>query len=374
MKNSLFWSGLLFLFVLTVFGSCKKDDNTSFDKYTEELDKLTDSVLTKLTFDGRTIPLPGLIVGVWAPGQNLTYLKAKGYANLAFHRPMQVTDLFKIGSLTKTFTATILLQMVDDGLISLNDTIENYIPGIPNGEIMTIRQLLAMQSGLFEVNNDSAVRSVFINEPDHQFSTNELLDAIKRHPATFKPGENTEYCNSNYIIAGILIEQLSGKSFEECLDERIVQPLALTNTSFLDSRWMPEGKPYASGYTLDSNYDYQDITERYNLSLAYSAGAMLSDMDNVKKWVTNFTSGTLISSAMLAEMESYHPIFDNSAEYGLGLMRFGGNFLGHTGDVPGCHSIMAQDKERDITIIIFINCDTYPPRSVFYDVISILDL
>ena len=374
MKNSLFWSGLLFLFILTAVGSCKKDDNTSIDKYTAELDKLTDSVLTKLTIDGRTIPLPGLIVGVWAPRQNLTYLKAKGYANLATHQPMLVTDLFKIGSLTKTFTSTILLQMVDDGLISLNDTIAKYIPGIPNGDIMTIRQLLAMQSGLFEVNNDSIVRSVFINEPDHQFSTSELLDAIKRHPATFKPGENTEYCNSNYIIAGILIEQLSGKSFEECLEERIVQPLALTNTSFLDSRWMPEGKPYTSGYTLDSNYDYQDITERYNLSLAYSAGAMLSDMDNVKKWVTNFTSGTLISPSMLAEMESYHPIFDNSAEYGLGLMRFGGNFLGHTGDVPGCHSIMAQDKERDITIIIFINCDTYPPSNVFYDVISILDL
>lgn len=90
----------------------------------------------------------------------------------------------------------------------------------------------------------------------------------------FQPGDSTVYCNSNFIIAGILIEQLTGQPYGEVLLARITQPLGMANTSFSESQWIPAGKSYSSGYMFNSNFDYYDATEKYNMSVAYSAGAV----------------------------------------------------------------------------------------------------
>ncbi|MCK9398671.1 MAG: beta-lactamase family protein [Bacteroidales bacterium] len=367
---------IAFFCVLFFMESCKKDDPVVVGKYTTRIDQLTDSLVTKLTYNGKAAPLPGLIVGIWAPRQDYTYLKSKGYANLASQRPMQVDDLFRIASTTKTFTSILLLQLAEEGFISLDDKIDKYLTGIPNGAVITIRQLLAMQSGLFEVNNDSVIGNIFISDPDHYFSPIELLEAIKRHTTTFSPGERIEYCNSNFIIAGILVEQLTEQSFEKALQTRITQPLGLQNTIFANSRWMPANKPYASGYMFNSNLDYFECTENFNMSVAFTAGAIVSNMDDLKKWVLNLTSGTLISPAMQAQMEDFHPIFEDvleNTEYGLGLMRYKDNYIGHSGDGMGYHSFLARNPEKDITIAIFFNGEYPYPQVIFHELLKILE-
>lgn len=359
-------------FVLMLTNSCKKTDEQAIDKYTVQIDKLADSLVTKLTYNGKAVPLPGLIIGIWAPDRNYSYLKAKGYANLATKRPMQVSDLYRIASVTKTFTSVMLLQLVDEGKIGLDDTIDKYLSGIPNGGLITIRQLLAMQSGLFEVNNDSVIGHAFETDPNHYFSPQELLAAIKRHPPVFQPGERTVYCNSNFIIAGILIEKLTGQTYREALHARISQPLGMANTSFSESQWMPTGKSYSSGYMADSNKDYFEVTEKFNMSVAYSAGAIISDIEELKKWVLNLTSGTLVSTSMLNQMEIFHPIFPDT-EYGLGLMRFRDNYIGHGGDGMGYHNFLARNPKKNITIAIFFNGEYPYPQYIFYDLIKILE-
>lgn len=364
---------IAFFCVLFFIESCKKDDPIVVDKYTTRIDELTDSLVTKLTYKGKAVPLPGLMVGIWAPRQDYTYLKAKGYANLANQRPMQVTDLFRIASITKTFTSVLLLQLVDENLISLDDKLGKYLTGIPNGDLITIRQLLAMQSGLFEVNNDSIIGNIFETDPDHYFSPAELLEAIKRHPPEFNPGERTKYCNSNFIIAGILIEQLTGKSIEDALQTGIAQPLGLKNTTFANSRWMPAGKPFACGYMWDNNRQYFESTEMFNMSVAFTAGAIVSNMEDLKKWVFNLTSGTLVSAKMFSQMtDTFNPIFGDM-EYGLGLMRFRDNYIGHAGDGMGYHSFIARNTGKDITIAIFFNGEYPYPMHVFHEILKILE-
>jgi D-alanyl-D-alanine carboxypeptidase len=359
------------LSVQIFLAGCKKEDNSSIDHYTARIDHLTDSLVTTLVFHGKPLPLPGLIVGVWAPGQNYTYFKAKGYSNLATKRHMEVTDLFRVASITKTFTATLLLQLVDKGLIALDDKLDKYITGIPNGNLITIRHLLAMQSGLFEVNNDSITMSIFESNPDHVFSQLELIEAIKRHPPTFNPGERTEYCNSNFILAGVIIEILTGQSIENALKTAITQPISLTNTSFVNSRWMPAGKPYSSGYILDDNLNYSDATERFNMSVAFTAGAIVSNMDDLKKWVFKLTTGYFISPALQSQILIFNPIFQDM-DYGLGIMRFRDNYMGHAGDGMGYHSFIARNNEKDITIAIFFNGDYPYPMHVFHSILEIL--
>lgn len=363
----------VFLICLVILTGCdKKEDVQQFDKITLQIDMLADSLITDLTLNGKKVPLPGLIIGIWAPDMGYTYLKAKGYADLSKKTPMQVTDLFRIASVTKTYTAVMILQLVDEGKIGLEDTIDKFLPGIPNGDKITIHNLLSMQSGLFEVNNDLLICEEFDNDPNHFFSPEELLSAIKRHEPDFQPGEKTQYSNSNFIILGILIEKLTGTSYSDALYSRITKPHDMGNTSFAESQLMPEGKTYSNGYILDENYDYIDVTERFNMSVAYSAGAIISDINELRDWIYKFTSGSLVSSSVFEKMQVFNPIFTDM-EYGLGMMRFRDNYIGHAGDGMGYHNFAARNPQKNITIIVFFNGDYPYPMHVFHELIKILD-
>ncbi len=360
---------LICLVILT--GCKKKEDVQHVDKYTAQIDQLADSLVTDLMLHGKNVPLPGLIIGIWAPDMGYTYLKPKGYSSLSIKRPMQVADLFRIASVTKTYTAVMLLQLVDEGKIGLEDTIGKYLPGIPNGDKITIRQMLAMQSGLFEVNNDSIIAQEFDNDPNHYFSREELLAAIKRHEPDFQPGEKTQYSNSNFIILGILIEDLTGTPYSNALHSRITQPQDMGNTSFAESQFMPEEKTYSNGYMFDDNYEYFEVTEKFNMSVAYSAGAIISDMNELRKWIYELTSGSLVSSSLFEQMQVFSPIFQDM-EYGLGIMRFRDNYLGHAGDGMGYHTFAARNPQKNITIIIFFNGEYPYPMHVFHELLKIL--
>lgn len=364
---------LFFLVFLALLSGCRKSEEPSSpDKYTARIDRMADSLVTQLTLHGKSVPLPGLMIGIWAPDQGYTYLKPHGYADLSSKRAMQCTDIFRIASVTKTYTAVMVLQLIDEGKLSLDDTIGKFFSGIPNGHLITIRHMLAMQSGLFEVNNDCVVAHDFDTDPDHYFSPQELLTAIKRHPTDFQPGTQTVYSNSNFIILGMLIEQLTGTPFRDALQNRITQPLGMGNTSFAESRFMPAGKIHARGYMLNDVYEYFDATERFNMSVAYSAGAIIADIEELKKWIFRFTSGNLVSSAMFEQMQHFNPIFPDM-EYGLGMMRFRDNFLGHAGDGMGYHNLAARNPQKNITIIVFFNGDYPYPMHVFHQILKILD-
>jgi CubicO group peptidase (beta-lactamase class C family) len=196
------------LIIITVFllfaSSCEKEDNANllFDNTT--INELENIVMENMIYQGYEIP--GFIVGIWTPDQG-KWVQAFGNANLEPIEIMTVNKGFRIGSVTKTFTATIILQMVDRGQIDLDETINNIgFNEVHNSDMITVKQLLNMTSGLPDYIYDEEFIDAFLNNPTNVWTPQELVDMAMIRPVNFLPGEDYEYCNTNYILLGMIIE------------------------------------------------------------------------------------------------------------------------------------------------------------------------
>jgi len=132
---------------------------------------------------------PGALVGVWIPGRG-TWVHAQGIGDVATSAPIRVADRVRIGSIAKPFAATVLLQLVDEGRLQLDDRLEQYLPGVPNGERITIRQVLGMTAGIFSYTADATFQAEYDADPLMPFSLQELLAILRRNPPDFPPGES----------------------------------------------------------------------------------------------------------------------------------------------------------------------------------------
>lgn len=175
--------------------------------------------------------VPGVIVAVRRPGTGLQ-TRAAGLANIAAQRPARAADRFRVGSLTKTFTATIVLQLVAEGRLSLDAPIARWLPGLlPAGNIITVRELLNHTSGLFDYVNDGPqfVEQALAN-PARHWSLRTLLSFAVDKPLWFAPGTQWRYSNTNYIVLGLLVETVTGRPFGAVLRQRVLRPLHLSAT------------------------------------------------------------------------------------------------------------------------------------------------
>ena len=176
--------------------------------------------------------IPGAIVGVWVPGEG-TWIKAIGTADIETGRNIKITDKMRIASITKTFTATVILQLVDEWKLALNDTLDHFVPEVPNSDEITIRQLCDMTSGIFSIADDEGFDNTLANEPLKKWTHQELLDIALKHDPYFAPGEGGYYSDTNYSpLLGMIIEQVTGNTVENEIQTRIIEPLELLNTSF----------------------------------------------------------------------------------------------------------------------------------------------
>jgi D-alanyl-D-alanine carboxypeptidase len=296
---------------------------------------------------------PGAAVGVWIPGRG-TWVHAQGTGDLATGAPIRVADRFRIGSITKTFAATVLLQLVDEGRLQLDDHLEPYVSGVPNGDRITIRQVLGMTAGIFSYTADATFEAEYDADPLMPFSLQELLVILRRHPPDFLPGEGVHYSDTNYYLLGLIIEQLTGQHVGEAIDQRIVQPLRLTSTSYPTTPDMPE--PYAHGYNAESNGALRDVT-RSNPGAAGAAGAMLSTLDDLRLWTEALAHGALLSPTMQRERLQWSVFPGGEAvnyRYGLGILAFD-SFIGHSGGIAGYESMAVHLPEANATIVVLAN-------------------
>jgi D-alanyl-D-alanine carboxypeptidase len=176
---------------------------------------------------GETIPrgmqqasIPGAIVGVWQDGA-APYVRAFGVRDTASGEPMATNLYMRIGSLTKTFTVTAVLQLVDQGKLGLDDPIGKYVLGVPDGGAITIRQLAAMRSGLYNYTDE--VTPTLASAPQRQWRPEELLAISFRHPPRFPAGTEFDYSNTNTVLLGLVVEKVSGQSLNTYIDERIAR-------------------------------------------------------------------------------------------------------------------------------------------------------
>lgn len=297
--------------------------------------------------------IPGVVVGLWLPGRGC-YVRATGVADKKTGAPMPLDTFVRIGSETKTFTVTALLELVDQGKVGLDDPIDRYVRGVPNGHRITLRHLAEMRSGLFPYTADTDFIRDLQTRPERAFNPWEALSYGYRHANTFAPGARFEYCNSNLLLLGLVVEKVTGKNLADLLHHRVIRPAGLRHTL------MPKGtefpSPHARGYT-DQTLDgtVQDVTD-WNPSWAWAAGSMISDLRDLRRWAEVLATGELLSPQTQAQRLKMLPTGFPGTDYGLGILRTNG-WVGHNGSIPGYETVTVHLPEEKATMVLMMNTD-----------------
>ncbi|GIJ49621.1 serine hydrolase [Virgisporangium aliadipatigenens] len=280
-------------------------------------------------------------------GRRIT-VTAAGVADRATGRAMTGHDQFEIGSVTKTFTATLVLQQFDRGRIALDAPVERYLPGVvPNGANITVRMLLNHTSGLFNYIADPGYYLRMEQNPQHVATERELLDLAFAHAPDFAPGRGWNYSNTNYVLLGMLLRQVTGRPMPELIRRHIAGPLGLTRTYYPDPRATHTGRGYAHGYAVSfggPTLSYVDVSDRPLGGWAGAGGALISTPGEVSRFLGAVLRAELFSRRALAEMRTTVPLPDSvgiPGGYGLGLIRLDtacGTVWAHGGDTRGHHT------------------------------------
>jgi len=296
-------------------------------------------------------PIPGVIAGIWVPKKG-TYIKGYGVSDLATQKAMDPHVSFRIASLTKTFVATVLLQLVDEGKINLDDPLSNYIKdsGIPNADTITIRQLANMTSGLFDYPTDEVFDKLHEEDRTRFWEPKELLSYATKHPPYFAPGTSYKYTNTNYILLGMVIEKVTGNSVKDEIQNRIATPLNLKNTYYATDTTLPRNA--AHGYTDSIHQKNIDDVSIIGPSYAGAAGAMISNIEDLGVWAKAYGTGKLISKHAYQTQTTWVDEPNSpQVKYGIGMMKVG-NFIGHTGVIDGYNLSMFYEPVTKAAIVI----------------------
>ncbi|MCX6246773.1 MAG: serine hydrolase [Bacteroidetes bacterium] len=369
MKN--YFLVLLFLTVpfLCLYG-CKKKDSTPADSNTELIQKLkavTDSVL-----NAPDLHIPGLVALVVDKTKGISWLYKAGVSDIPQNLPMDPAYVFRIGSNTKTMTGTVLLQLVDEGKLKLEDLLSKFFPSFPKADSITIRMLCNMTSGYFNYSESTAFTDSMNANPARVWLPQELLNFSFSHdPVFYFPvGKGFHYANTNTIILGMLIEQLTGTSLKTQITNRIITPLGLQNTGFLTSGVELPGL-HGRGYYEGSYVPGDDQTEHFDISWGWAAGSGYSTPYELQKYVEALVGGTFLSDT-LQHRRLTDMIESAAGGYGLCIVHRG-SFYGHNGGIPGFTSSMYHSIDKNCTIIIYFNCQLeYPPDNLFLRYVNIL--
>ncbi|WP_329538785.1 serine hydrolase domain-containing protein [Streptomyces sp. NBC_01358] len=297
--------------------------------------------------------IPGVVVGLWMPGKG-SYVRATGVADTTTREPMAADSYIRIGSETKTFTVTALLELVDDHRIRLDDPISRYVPGVRNGDRITLRHLAEMRSGLFPYTADTDFTHDLLSNPQRHFTPRQLLAYGMKHRNNFEPGAQFQYSNSNLILLGLVIEKVSGHRIEDVIHDRVLRPSHLRHTLFPTGPGFPE--PHPHGYTDQTLSGETEDSTDWNPSWAWSAGAMISDLQDLRRWARVVATGELLSPATQAQRLRTLPTGIPGLSYGLGIFETGG-WIGHNGSLPGYETVTVYLPSQRATLVIMINTD-----------------
>ena len=313
----------------------------------KQLDAAIDQTITAAS-------IPGAIIGVWGPEGR--YVRAVGVADKATGAPMQTDFYSRIGSVTKTFTVTGVLQLADQGKLGLDDPIGNYIDGVPQGDKITLRQLAQMRSGLENYANSTAFQQALVADPYRNFTPQELLGYAFAEPMPFPPGQGYEYSNTNTVLLGLVLEKLSGQTLPDYIKDHILMPLGMNHTNFPTTNAFPE--PHAQGYTEATANGTEATATDWNPAWGWAAGAMISTLDDMHIWAPALATGALLSPAMQAQrlQTLSMPGQPPGETYGLGIFNLGG-WIGHNGSVPGYQAVAVYLPEKQTTLVILTNTD-----------------
>lgn len=322
--------------------------------------------------------LPGAVVLLRTPQGNLAF--GYGATELGGTTPPRADTYFRAASNTKTMTAAVIVLLVEEGKLRFDDPVSKYVEGVPNGDNITISELLKMRSGLYNYTSAPEIAESLDHDPSRVWTPRELLAIAFKRPTTFAPGKEYDYCNTNYALLGLIAEKLEGAPLAKIFQDRLFGPLGMKHTLLPanTSNTIPE--PYSHGYLYGSS-SYALVDAPYpadlqaaakagtlkpnddtgqNPSYALAAGGIISTADDLAIWIRALVGGKLFDAyyqrQWLDSVEPQDPSKPLGQKYGYGISQiiFGpSSVYFHGGEMPGYNSFMGYDPVNDVTLIVW---------------------
>jgi D-alanyl-D-alanine carboxypeptidase len=290
-----------------------------------------------------------------------------GVVDLETGEPFRAEDFVRIASITKTYAASAVLILVDEGLIDLDAVLETYVPGVINGDVATIADLLGMRSGIPDFTANQGFLDRFTADPTMPWTNEDTLAVIAESPGPdFAPGDEVVYCDSNYALLGMVIEEVTGEPAGAVITSRVVEPLGLGSTSYPTDAAIPE--PHPTGYVpdvADPNEPFDNearpprVVTEVNPAIPSTAGAMISTLEDLQTWGVELVEGSLLTPETQAKRLETNRFTGQQINFGYGLGITNLNeFLGHDGAIFGFSTVVMTRPQTDTQIAFIANEST----------------
>jgi D-alanyl-D-alanine carboxypeptidase len=364
---------------VVLLAACSRPGSTAGSSGLKPIDQ--SALQTMIDTTARELLVPGAVVLLRTPQGEFT--ATYGTTSLGATSPPSADTHFRIASNTKTMTAAVTMQLAQESKLSLDDRVSKYLPGVPNGDNITIAELLEMRSGLYNYTNAPEVSASLDSDPTKVWSPAELLAIAFAHPPTFPPGTAFEYSNTNYALLGLIIEKVDGRPLAQAMQDRLFGPLGLQNTILPANSVNTIPDPYSHGYLYGSSSvalvgtppyspevkaaaragtllpkDYTDV----NHSFATAAGGAISTAKDIATWIQALVAGRVLNAAYQRRwLDSLQPEDPNKPEgqrygYGISQLRWGPNTVYfHGGETVGYNSFIGYDPNNQMTLVVWTN-------------------
>jgi D-alanyl-D-alanine carboxypeptidase len=323
--------------------------------------------------------IPGAVVVLSSPQGDFTV--ASGTTELGVQNLPDANTHFRIASNTKTMTSAVVLQLAQEGKLALSDPVSKYVPGVPDGDNITVEELLKMRTGLYNYTNAQQLATSLDDDPTKEWTPQELLDIAFAQPPNFAPDAAFEYSNTNYVLLGMIIEKVDGKSLAAAFQDRLFGPLGMTNTELPAGPDYTIPSPFTHGYLYGSSSialfgepdytaeqiaaaedgswqptDYTDV----NHSFAFGAGNAISTANDLAIWMKALVGGKVLDSEY-QKLWLDSPQIEDPAKpaglwygYGITTQKWGSNnLIYHGGETLGYNSKIAVETTNDVTLVLW---------------------
>lgn len=292
------------------------------------------------------------------------YEKAFGLSNLELNVKLEPNNVFQIGSMTKQFTAVAILLLEQDGKINTADYISKYIPDYPNGNKISIHNLLTHTSGIKDFTKTKGLSEIAQKEMTPKM----MVDFFKNEPVDFQPGEKFEYNNSGYVVLGYIIELVSGKTYEDFIKLNIFDKIGMSNSYYATDRKVIKNRAY--GYHQKS-YGYVNKSV-ISFSVPYASGSLMSTLEDMLKWQNSLNKNLLLNQKETSKAFTKYKLNNGEEfEYGYGWHLKNINNIPtreHGGSIFGFKSMGVYISSEDIYVLGFSNCDCNSPTQIVKDI------
>jgi D-alanyl-D-alanine carboxypeptidase len=365
--------------VALLVAACSRFGSTAGSSALRPIDQAALQTMVETT--AKELLIPGAVVLLRTPQGEFTV--TYGTTLLGATSPPRADTHFRIASNTKTMTAAVIVLLAQEGKLSLDDPVSKYVPGVPNGDNITIAESLEMRSGLYNYTNDPIISATIDTDPAKVWTPAELLAIAFAHPANFPPGKAYEYNNTNYALLGLVAEKVDGKPLAQVMHNRLFGPQNMQDTQLPASTVNTIPEPYSHGYLYGSSSvalvgeppyspevqaaaragtllpkDYTGV----NHSNAAAAGGVISTADDLATWIKALVAGRVLDSAYqrrwFASLQPEDPSKPEGQKYGYGIaqLSWGPNTIYfHGGETPGYNSKISYDPANDMTLIVWTN-------------------